>query len=231
MQNSHRPQTHAPPRGAADPDSDTASDSDQRLLARTRLDDIPAFEQLFRRYYAPVHRLLFRMLGDADQAEDVAQETFLALYTHPPYQASDLASDGDELRTWLYRVALNRGYNVLRSRRRAERYLGDLVAPPPPDPESEALRAEERERVRMALARLPERQAKLLVLRQEEGLRYAELASILEVAPGSIGTLLVRAQRAFALAWTQLDTAPATATATPSPPSPLTSPAPAPSHP
>jgi RNA polymerase sigma-70 factor (ECF subfamily) len=69
------------------------------------------------------------------------------------------------------------------------------------DPEAEALRAEERERVRVALARLPERQARLLLLRQEDGLKYAEIAAILEVAPGSIGTLLVRAERAFQLAW------------------------------
>jgi RNA polymerase sigma-70 factor (ECF subfamily) len=200
MRNHSRAQMPAPPAGTPDPAPE--QDSDRHLLARTRLDGVPAFEQLFRRYYAPLHRLLFRMLGDRGQAEDVVQETFLALYTHPPH----LASDSDELRTWLYRVALNHGYNVLRSRRRATQHLPDLVASAQAiDPEREALRAEERERVRTALARLPERQAKLLVLRQEEGLRYAELAAILEVAPGSIGTLLVRAQRAFALAWTQLD--------------------------
>ncbi|HEX8037399.1 MAG TPA: sigma-70 region 4 domain-containing protein, partial [Ktedonobacterales bacterium] len=51
---------------------------------------------------------------------------------------------------------------------------------------------------------LPERQAKLLLLRQEGGLKYAEIAAILEVAPGSVGTLLVRAERAFELAWNQL---------------------------
>jgi RNA polymerase sigma-70 factor, ECF subfamily len=218
MQNHPRPETPAPLSGAAN----LASDSDRHLLARTRLSDIPAFEQLFRRYYHPLHRLLFRMLGDVDQAEDVVQETFVALYTHPPH----LVSDSDELRTWLYRVALNRGYNVLRSRRRAEQHLPDLFATAqPPDPESEALRAEERERVRIALSRLPERQAKLLVLRQDEGLRYAEIASILEVAPGSIGTLLVRAQRAFALAWTQLDAAPSP------PPSPSLPSSPPPSRP
>ncbi len=197
-------QTEARPVEMTDPVADIG-DSDRHLLARTRLHDVAAFEQLFRRYYSQLHRLLYRMLTDADQAEDVVQETLLALYIHPPH----LAGDGDELRAWLYRVALNRGYNALRSRRRAEQHLPEFAAETQPsDPEREALRAEERERIQVALARLPERQAKLLVLRQEEGLSYIELASILEVAPGSIGTLLARAQRAFALAWGQLDAPP-----------------------
>ncbi len=175
-----------------------ATDSDRHLLARLRLHDMASFEQLFRRYYAPVRALLYRLLGDADAAEDVTQETFLSLYTHPP----QLQQDDEALRAWLYRVGLNRGYNVLRSQRRAVARLPKLYTPEPElNPEAEAMRAEERARVRSVLATLPERQAKLLVLRQQEGLSYAELAAILEVAPGSIGTLLIRAERAFEVAW------------------------------
>jgi RNA polymerase sigma-70 factor (ECF subfamily) len=187
-----------------------AADSDRHLLARVRLSDVGAFERLFRRYYQPVRRLLYRTVGDGALADDLAQETFLALYTHPP----QLQLDDEELRAWLFRVALNKGYNALRSRRRAQEQLPGLyAAEEAPDPEVEALKAEERERVHAALARLPERQAKLLLLRQDEGLKYAEIAAILEVAPGSIGTLLVRAQRAFALAWNALGaTAPSSTT-------------------
>ena len=178
-----------------------AADSDRHLLARVRLSDVGAFERLFRRYYQPVRRLLYRTVGDEALADDLAQETFLALYTHPP----QVQLDDEELRAWLYRVALNKGYNALRSRRRAlDRLPGLYMAEETPDPEAEALKAEERERVHAALARLPERQAKLLLLRQDEGLKYAEIAAILEVAPGSIGTLLVRAERAFVLAWNAL---------------------------
>jgi RNA polymerase sigma-70 factor (ECF subfamily) len=72
------------------------------------------------------------------------------------------------------------------------------------DPETEALRAENRVQVRAVLATLPERQAKLLLLRQED-LKYTEIAEILEIAPGSVGTLLVRAERAFQLAWKQME--------------------------
>ena len=178
-----------------------AVDSDRHLVARVRLSDVGAFEQLFRRYYQQVRRLLYRTVEDDDLADDLVQETFLALYTHPP----QLQLDDEEVRAWLYRVALNRGYNALRSRRRSQAHLPAMyVADAEIDPEVEALRIEERQRVRDALKLLPERQAKLLLLRQEGGLKYAEIAAILEVAPGSVGTLLVRAERAFELAWNQL---------------------------
>src|SRR5262249_53161837 len=98
------------------------SDSDRHLLARTRLHDPAAFERLFHRYYGAVYRVVLRMLVDDDAASDVTQETFLALYTHPP----QLQTDGEEIRAWLYRVALNRGYNALRSKRRTEARLPAL---------------------------------------------------------------------------------------------------------
>jgi RNA polymerase sigma-70 factor (ECF subfamily) len=185
-----------------------ARDSDRHLLARTRLQDAAAFERLFQRYYHLVYRIVSRLLGDEDAASDVAQETFLALYTHPP----QLQLDDEEIRAWLYRVALNRGYNALRSARRAQARLPSMYEPisasrEQADPETEALRVEDRDQVRATLATLPERQAKLLLLRQE-GLKYAEIAEILEVSPSSIGTLLVRAERAFQLAWKQMNGAP-----------------------
>lgn len=170
--------------------------------------DTSRFEQVFRAQYTPVRRLLYRMLGDDDEADDVAQETFLALYTHTHAQLDD-----DAMRAWIFRVALNRGYNVLRSRKRAQSRLPRLYSEEQAtDPEAEALRVEESQRVREALATLPERQAKLLVLRQQEGLKYAEIAAILEVAAGSVGTLLVRAERAFELAWNQLNATPSART-------------------
>lgn len=197
MNSEHHPDAAAPPAGTA------ATDSDRHLLAWVRLRDAEAFEQLFRRYYRPVRQLLYRMLADDDLADDLVQETFVALYTHPP----QLQMDDEMLRAWLFRVALNRGYNALRARRRAEARLPVLYEEERTlDPEAEALRSEERERVRTALAMLPERQAKLLILRQQDGLKYAEIAAILEVAQGSVGTLLVRAERAFQLAWNHLNT-------------------------
>jgi RNA polymerase sigma-70 factor, ECF subfamily len=168
------------------------SDSDEALLERLRSGDDAAFETLFLRHYARVFRVLRNLVEEHQQAEDLAQETFLALFQHPPRLDA-----GTALPAWLCRVAINRGYNALRSGRRARQRLERAAEPEAHvDPDAELLRSEERSKVRTTLASLPERQAKLLLLRHA-GLSYAEVAAVLDVAPGSIGTLLVRAERAF----------------------------------
>jgi RNA polymerase sigma-70 factor (ECF subfamily) len=173
-------------------------EADEQLLERVRRGDGAAFETLFLRYYAQVFRVLHNLLGK-ERAEDVAQETFLTLYHNPPQIESD------RLIAWLCRVAINRGYNILRGDQRESRRLERAFEPPMQiDPHTEALRAEERAGVRTALARLPERQARLLLLRHA-GLSYAEIAAVIDVAPGSVGTLLSRAERAFLAVYEQLE--------------------------
>lgn len=169
---------------------------EQELLGRVRSGDELAFACLFERHWDAVCRVLIRLLGDADAAGDLAQEAFVQLYRKPP-------ANGDvPLQAWLYRVALNRGYNALRADRR-RRTREELVAQDfgtgsasDGDLAAAANRAEERDAVRQALVRLPERQRDCLVLRAE-GLSYAEIAAAVGVAPGSVGTLLARAERAF----------------------------------
>jgi RNA polymerase sigma-70 factor (ECF subfamily) len=95
------------------------------------------------------------------------------------------------------RVPLNCGYNALRGQRRAQQRLVRLAEPPAQiDPQEELARAEDRTLVRAAIAKLPERQGRLLLLRYA-GLSYAEIAGALDLAPASVGTLLARAERAF----------------------------------
>lgn len=170
--------------------------SDAVLLEAFGRGDTAAFEALFARHYNQVYRVLYGLLGSREEAEDVAQETFLVLLHQPPH----LAETGG-LIAWLCRVALNRGYNALRGaqreRLRIERVGG---APAIADPQAELLRAEERREVRDAIGRLPERQGQLLLLRHA-GLSYAEIAASLNIASGSVGTLLARAERAFIAAY------------------------------
>lgn len=164
---------------------------DDDLLHRWRGRDERAFEELFLRYYRSVYRVLQGVVGYPQEAEDLAQETFLVLYRNPPQL------EGTGLGPWLYRVAADRGYNALRSARRAGQHMEQVIdAVAPVDPQREFLRQEERQRVRGTLARLPERSAKLLLLRYG-GLSYAEIAFALEIAPSSVGTLLARAEQAF----------------------------------
>jgi RNA polymerase sigma-70 factor, ECF subfamily len=173
-----------------------SAESDEQLLLRLRHSDEAAFETLFMRYYGQIYRVLYRLIGTREGAEDLAQETFLMLYDHPPQLVA-----GTSLGAWLCRVALNRGYNLIRGELRAQQRIAQTAeSPPQSDPQSEALRSEERHRVRAILERLPERQSKLLLLRHA-GLSYAEVAAVLDLAPGSIGTLLARAERAFVVAY------------------------------
>ena len=167
-------------------------DSDALLLGRLRAGDRDAFDRLFERHYATVYRALHGLTGSPEAAEDLAQETFLALYRSPP-----APEPGQSLAAWLCRVGLNRGYNQLRGERRAQLRAERVAEPGAAEGPEEALaRAEEREQVRLALAQLPERQARILLLRYA-GLSYAEVAQALEVAPSSVGALLARAERAF----------------------------------
>jgi RNA polymerase sigma-70 factor (ECF subfamily) len=172
------------------------SDADAQLLERFTRGEEAAFEELFLRHYNQVYRVAYGLVGRSDEAEDLTQETFVALYHQPPQIALD-ASVG----AWLCRVALNRGYNLLRSERRTRERLERLAEPPDMiDPQAELVRAEEQARVREVIAQLPERQAKLLLLRHA-GLSYAEIATALSIAPGSVGTLLARAEKAFVVAY------------------------------
>jgi RNA polymerase sigma-70 factor (ECF subfamily) len=170
--------------------------SDEALLAQTAQGDARAFEVLFRRHYDRVYGILFRLVGERGEAEDLAQEVFLRLHNHARRRR-----DRDEnVGAWLYRVAVNHGYNALRDRRRRQQRDALLLPPPTGDAEAELLRREERRLVRAALARLGERQAQLLILRQME-FSYAECAAVVGVAPGSVGTLLARAARDFRQAY------------------------------
>ena len=174
------------------------SEADAQLLERFRRGEGAAFDALFLRHYNQVCRVAYGLVANREEAEDLAQETFLAFFRQPP----QLNGDGAVL-AWLCRVALNVGYNKLRgekrSRERVERVVG-REQPAEFDPVSALLRAEEQAQVRAVLATMPERQARLLLLRHA-GLSYAEIAAAFEIAPGSVGTLLARAEKAFVAAF------------------------------
>lgn len=168
------------------------NETDESLLWQLKQGDGSPFDTLFLRYYERVYRVVYHLVGTREEAEDMVQETFLALYHHPPERVPETG-----LGAWLCRVALNKGYNSLRSRQRAhQREVYTDISPAENDPYTAAVRAEERGYVRSLLTRLPERQSRILLLRYA-GLSYAEIAATLDIATGSVGTLLARAERAF----------------------------------
>ena len=155
------------------------------------------FERLFMEHWSSVYRVLHRLVGDPAEAEDLALETFLRLYHETEKQKTDGMNAGG----WLYRVATRLGLHSIRSWKRREHY--ELTAGRYALEESEQAspaeilaQQEERGQVRLVLSRMNERQSQLLVLRHS-GLSYKEIAEALNLEPGSIGPLLVRAEREF----------------------------------
>ncbi|WP_420439694.1 sigma-70 family RNA polymerase sigma factor [Candidatus Palauibacter sp.] len=152
------------------------------------------FEAAYNSHWTPLLRYVNRMVGDADLADDVVQEAFIRLLEQP--------LPDEEVRRWLFTVATNlvrddARMSVRRRRLLSQRYQqADLAHDPVELPDQAVLRAERVAAVRAALAEMPERDRRLLLMR-EEGFRYAEIAEAIEVAPGSVGTLLARALRRF----------------------------------
>jgi RNA polymerase sigma-70 factor (ECF subfamily) len=176
-------------------DDSMSAQTDALLLRRFLAGDEASFEELFVRHYPMVFGVLYRLAGSADEAEDLAQEVFLKLYRRP-------LRDGANVAGWLYRVAINAGYTALRTahRRARNERKAAIEAPDSLLPEAETARRETARRVRAALAEIPEREAKMLTL-SETGFGYREIADIVGVAPGSVGSLLARARKAFLAAY------------------------------
>lgn len=154
------------------------------------------FDEVFRAAYRDMYGLAFRLLGDSGEAEDSAQEVFVKLAADPVLDRPD-----PELRAWLRRVTLNDASNRLRARNRAAHHIDRAGRLEPAvqhvaEPLTGVLRAEEQAAVRRALTALPPRQRDCLLLRHS-GFSYAEIAATLQIALGSVGVLLTRAERAF----------------------------------
>jgi len=152
------------------------------------------FDDLFERLYPSLYRYLHRLTGDADVAEDIAQETFVRLLRQQLPE--------EEIRPWLFTVAMNLVRDRARKNERRQRLLGGA-----PTMVSVEMRADDRveqaeqiESVRVALQKLSERDRQLLLMR-EEGFKYEEIAAAVGVAPASVGTLIARALKRFIKAY------------------------------
>ena len=153
-------------------------------------------EALFLEHWTSVYQILRRLVGDPAEAEDLALEAFLRLYRHNQKKPKVENAGG-----WLYRVATRLGLNSIREWKRREQY--ELTAVQYALEETTQLspaeilaQKEEWRQVRLVLAGMKERQSQLLILRYS-GFSYKEIANALNVAPSSIGPLLVRAEGEF----------------------------------
>jgi RNA polymerase sigma factor (sigma-70 family) len=168
----------------------------------TRASGAESFDALFRRLFdeqfPSLFRYLHRLTGDADLAEDIAQEAFVKLYQR--------GAMPDDTRGWMGAVANNLLRDDRRTSKRRLRLLAsqpeELTAGSSPEFADEAVLSDERrDSVRMALGQLPERDQRMLLLRHE-GYSYREIAHALGINETSVGSLLLRATTAFQAAIT-----------------------------
>jgi RNA polymerase sigma-70 factor (ECF subfamily) len=163
--------------------------SDEQLMLAAGTGDLGAFEQLVRRYQQPAWNAAYRFLGDASEAEDIAQEAFARILAAARrYQASA------HFRTYLYRIVTR--ICLDHSAKKKPIYSERLPdRPDPAYPSSNGMAVREREQaVRAALDRLPANQRMAVVLKYFDGLRYSEIAEAMETSTKAVERLLARAR-------------------------------------
>lgn len=173
---------------------------DANWVKKAQKGDSTAFEQLVLAHQNQIYRLCFRMLGNAEDAADMTQETFLKAWRNLDRFQGDAAFS-----TWLYRLASNCCLDFLRSQKRrptvsmtAEDDDGEEqtieVADDSATPEEELLLKEERSEIARAMASLDEEQRQILSLRVVNDLSYTEIAEILDIKEGTVKSRLARAR-------------------------------------
>ncbi|MFC7474822.1 sigma-70 family RNA polymerase sigma factor [Dankookia sp. GCM10030260] len=182
---------HAPTRPAGLMAREAASDGE--LMRWAAAGDRAAFGLLVERHGERALRVALRVLGDAGEAEEVAQEAFLRAWQ----AAASFDPDRAQFTTWLHRITLNLAIDRTRRRVQApdagEAALAGL-ADSAPGPEAAAATAQERAALARALALLPARQRAAIALAYEEGLSGAEAAVALDVSERALEGLLRRAR-------------------------------------
>ena len=171
--------------------------NDRAFVTKARSGDTDAFRALVERHSRALFRLAFRMTGNAQDAEDVVQDSFLRAY-----RQLDRFDERASFGTWMYRIAANCSLDLMRVRKRRNQTPVEAEAPNDrapelpslaPSPERIALSGEVRERIASAMNELSETERAAFVLRHFEGLRMEEISRVLECEPGAAKHSVFRA--------------------------------------
>ena len=179
------------------------SPAEDQFLERLRRGEAAAFERLVSEYTGDVYALLYRLTADPEEARDLTQETFLRTF-----QSISRFRGDSNLKTWLYRIAVNQARNRWRWWRRRKRDVtvsldatddsheqplsARLRNDDAVDPEQETLAKEREGQLREALLGLRQSYREAVILRDVEGFSYEEVADTLQI---SIGTVKSRISR------------------------------------
>ncbi len=167
---------------------------ERELIARLQKRDEAAFEELIRQYEKKVYTLCFRMCGNSEDAEEAAQDAFLALW-----RGIDRFRQESSLSTWIYRLATNACIDTLRRRKKQsgsvslddEELFVDAVDTSP-QPQETVEHRETQKLLQEGLSALPEEYRKVLILREIEGLSYTEIAESASIELGTVKSRISR---------------------------------------
>lgn len=173
------------------------------LVAALKRKDPMAFEQLLAKHGAMLYRVALRLMGKPEEAEEVLQETLLAVY-----EKIDTFDEQAALTTWLYRIVTNNALMRLRARGRAREtplepegpafsadgHMVQEVAEWNLSPEDALLRQEARTVLQQAVDHLPDAYRAVYVLAEIEGLPHQEIATLLDLTIPTVKTRLHRAR-------------------------------------
>ena len=174
-------------------------ETDQELVALLLQGDQQAFAELVERYQRAVFNLSYRMLGEAREAEDAAQESFLRAYQH-----IDRYDTSRPFKTWLLSIASNYCIDKLRKRRLTWLSIDEPLPPHPelnskaPTPEEAVTGGERNAAVHALLNQLPADYRAAVVLRYWYDMSYAEIAEMLDTTESAIKSRLFRARQSLA---------------------------------
>lgn len=168
--------------------------NERELIARLKKRDEAAFEELIRQYEKKVYTLCFRMCGNSEDAEEAAQDAFLALW-----RGIDRFRQESSLSTWIYRLATNACIDTLRRRKKQsgsvslddEELFVDAVDTSP-QPQETVEHRETQKLLQEGLSALPEEYRKVLILREIEGLSYTEIAESASIELGTVKSRISR---------------------------------------
>ena len=179
-----------------------ADASEPFLMKRASHGDTTAFGELVRRHMRRGYRAALALVGSPDDALDLSQDAFARALKH----AASM-DPGRPFYPWFYSILRRLCFNFLRDRANRKRLLDesgawlaeDLIGSGErTDPEANLQRADARRRVARAMARLPEAQREVLVLREFEDMKYKEIATLLGIPEGTVMSRLYSARRALA---------------------------------
>lgn len=169
---------------------------DAECVKRVQRGDTQSFEILVRRHQNTTFNLIYRFLGDYDEATETAQEVFLSAYSSIQQFRGDA-----NFATWLYRIAFNHASSRRKSlNSKLQRHVAledDVVADCSADPETSAERREIQQCVQQALNSLDRDDAQIILLRDLQDVRYEDIAETLDVPVGTVKSRLHRARQAL----------------------------------